>query len=490
MKLMSKQSKTWTIITTFLLLFMYLPFSVFANNEDSSKTLTLLGNANLPPIVYDENGIAKGVVVDIAKAIGDRIGYEIKVVTANWEDGQKMVLHGEVDGLLHVNPSPARMELYDFSPPLLKSDFSIFVQVGNITIKSIKDLDNKRVGVEAGGYPQTLLEEYEEIDLKVITDWERSFQALSTGELDAIIVDRWIGEYELAKSKVSDIKIVDPPIETQYSRIAVRKGDTETLNLLNSGLKKVTDDGTIDKIMEQWQGKRVIYVTEDYFQTFYLRTASIFLLLVALIAIYSARKYRKLNKNLEARVKERTEELHHANELLKAANVELERMSMIDGLTSIENRRAFDIAYNKAWKTCRRERIPLALIMIDVDNFKLFNDTYGHLAGDEVLVKIAQVIKDVIKRPGDLVARFGGEEFAVMLKNTTGEGGAVVAEEIRRRIEELGIEHKETKSVLTASLGVASVVPHNEMDPNELIDAADRGLYKAKENGRNKVIVC
>jgi diguanylate cyclase (GGDEF)-like protein len=205
--------------------------------------------------------------------------------------------------------------------------------------------------------------------------------------------------------------------------------------------------------------------------------------------MYFVKKYRKLSKKLEASVKERTEELHHANEMLKAANLKLERISMIDGLTSIENRRAFDIEYNRTWKMCLRERMPLALIMVDIDNFKLFNDTYGHLSGDQTLIRIAEVIKGVIKRPGDLAARYGGEEFVVMLMNTTAEGATVVAEEIRTRIEGLGIESEKIKNVITVSLGIASVVPDNEMAPNELIDAADRALYKAKEDGRNKVMV-
>ena len=480
---------TFIFTSIFIFLTIFSPLSGFAMNGDSCETLILLGNENLAPIVYNDNGIAKGVAVDIAKAIGDRIGYEVKVVTANWEQAQKIVLNGDTDGLLHINPSHERNELYDFSSPLLKSDFSIFVQTDIVILKSINDLKNKRVGVEAGSYPNILLQGYEAIDIEIIHDWETSFRALSDGDLDAIIVDRWIGEYELANSGISGIRIVEPPIESQYSRIAVRKGDIETLALINSGLNEIIDDGTVDKIMEQWQGKRVIYLTEDYLQIFYLRTASLFLFLAVLIAIYFVRKYRKLSKKLEDSVKERTEELHHANEILKAANFKLEQISLLDGLTSIKNRRAFDIAYKKAWKICLREGMPLALIMIDIDNFKLFNDTYGHLSGDQTLIRIAEAIRGVIKRPGDLAARYGGEEFVVMLMNTTAEGAAVVAEEIRKRIEDLGIENEETENVITVSLGIASVVPDNELAPNELIDAADRALYKAKEDGRNKVTV-
>ena len=485
----SKRSKTCIIAAIFIILIIFLPFSGFAKNDDSREALVLLGNENLAPIVYNDNGIGKGVAVDIARAIGEKIGYDINVLAVNWEQAQQMVLNGDADGLLHINQSPERDKLYDFSDPLLKSDFSMFVQLDNTNLRRIDDLRGKTVGVEAGGYPSILLQEYEDIDIGEIYNWDTSFKALSSGDIDAIIVDRWIGEYELANSRVPDIIIVDPPIETQYSRIGVRKGDIETLALINSGLKEITDDGTIDKIMEQWQGKRVIYLTEDYLQIFYLRAASIFLLLVALVAIHFVMKYQKLSKKLEDSVNERIEELRYANEMLKAANLKLGQISMIDSLTSIENRRSFDIEYNRAWRISLREDMPLALIMIDIDNFKLLNDTYGHLSGDQTLIRIAEVIKGVIKRPRDLAARYGGEEFVVMLMNTTAEGAAVVAEKIRKGIEELGIVNERIENVITVSLGVASVDPDNEMVPNELIDAADRALYKAKEDGRNKVIV-
>ena len=197
-------------------------------------------------------------------------------------------------------------------------------------------------------------------------------------------------------------------------------------------------------------------------------------------------KYRKLSKKLEVRVKERTEELRHPNEMLKAANMKLERISMVDGLTSIKNRRAFDLEFNRTWKVSLREGMPLALIMIDIDRFKEFNDTYGHLSGDQKLKRVAEVIEGTIK-DRDLASRYGGEEFAVMLMNTSADGAAAVAEEIRARVEEMGAEDGEAEGV-TLSLGVASVVPDNEMEPEDLIEAADRALYKAKEDGRNRVV--
>ena len=133
------QSKICIIIAIIILFTLLLPFNTFAMNSERD-TLLLLGNENLPPIVYNDNGIAKGVAVDIAKAIGDRIGCNIEVMGVNWEQAQLMLQNGDADGLLHINPSTERDELYDFSSPLLKSDFSIFVQSNNVILRSIDDL--------------------------------------------------------------------------------------------------------------------------------------------------------------------------------------------------------------------------------------------------------------------------------------------------------------------------------------------------------------
>lgn len=125
--------------------------------------------------------------------------------------------------------------------------------------------------------------------------------------------------------------------------------------------------------------------------------------------------------------------------------------------------------------------------MVDIDNFKLYNDTNGHVKGDECLIKVANAIKDIIKRPGDLLARYGDEEFAILLYNTDVDGAAVIAEKIRANIENLAIWHKPLNSVLTVSSGVAAMIPSENINPVNLIDTADRAMYKSKNNGGNTV---
>lgn len=192
----------------------------------------------------------------------------------------------------------------------------------------------------------------------------------------------------------------------------------------------------------------------------------------------------KSNLELERKVRERTIALEKANE-------ELSRLAILDGLTKIANRRRFDEYLNMEWKNHLREKSPIAVILIDIDFFKLYNDCYGHQGGDECLKKTAETIAGIPKRPGDLTARYGGEEFAVILPNTDSQGGFKVAESIRTAVVLLAVPHSksETDRIVTLSLGVASLIPDKDLTQENLISMADRALYEAKHQGRNRTVI-
>lgn len=173
---------------------------------------------------------------------------------------------------------------------------------------------------------------------------------------------------------------------------------------------------------------------------------------------------------------------------LDTANQELKRLSASDGLTGIANRRMFDEQIAIEWRRARRQTSSLALLMCDVDFFKLFNDTYGHQAGDDCLRQVAGTIQRNLERPSDIAARYGGEEFAVILPDTEIAGAFYVAEKIRHAIHELKQPHASTAyGQVTISVGVAALIPDKENSFNDLIQAADRALYRAKDEGRNRV---
>jgi len=181
---------------------------------------------------------------------------------------------------------------------------------------------------------------------------------------------------------------------------------------------------------------------------------------------------------------ERNEELSHAVELLG-------RLSSEDALTQVANRREFDRRLDIEWGRARRDGKPLSLVMVDVDFFKNFNDHYGHQAGDACLQQIARCLRGIPQRPADLVARFGGEEFVVLLPGTPEEDAAALAERMRTALLALQIPHATSRvaSGVTASFGVAAMHPTGSLPPSTLIAAADAALYEAKEQGRNRVAV-
>ena len=175
---------------------------------------------------------------------------------------------------------------------------------------------------------------------------------------------------------------------------------------------------------------------------------------------------------------------------LQKANDELQRLAALDALTQIANRRRFDDRLAQEWRRAQRENKPLVVIICDIDHFKQYNDTYGHLKGDDALYAVAQAINAALKRPMDLVARIGGEEFAMILPNTNIEGARRVANEVKNAVEELQIRHRTSKvsDYITLSFGVAATIPAEERSSKILIDAADRALYRAKAQGRDRIV--
>ncbi|MEZ4526896.1 MAG: PleD family two-component system response regulator [Desulfobacterales bacterium] len=167
----------------------------------------------------------------------------------------------------------------------------------------------------------------------------------------------------------------------------------------------------------------------------------------------------------------------------------LEHLSSLDGLTGIPNRRRFDEFLEQEWRRGMRDASRLSLIMIDIDYFKSFNDTYGHCAGDDCLRKVAKTLAESVGRPSDLVARYGGEEFAAVLPKTDREGAVFVAEIMRRKIESLDIPHRLSRTAghVTVSIGTATIIPAPGTDLSALINCSDCALYEAKHSGRNQL---
>ncbi|MFN2308888.1 MAG: diguanylate cyclase domain-containing protein [Gammaproteobacteria bacterium] len=188
-------------------------------------------------------------------------------------------------------------------------------------------------------------------------------------------------------------------------------------------------------------------------------------------------------------LRELQQQLESSNNRLEASNRELQRLSSLDGLTGIANRRQFDKALEQEWQRALRNCTELALIMVDIDYFKPFNDTYGHQAGDDCLKSVALALARVVHRPSDTVARYGGEEFGLILPETDLAGARRVAEKLCAAVIQLNIPHAASKVTdrVSLSIGVASRHARGSDSPDRLLAAADEALYRAKHTGRNRV---
>jgi diguanylate cyclase (GGDEF)-like protein len=174
---------------------------------------------------------------------------------------------------------------------------------------------------------------------------------------------------------------------------------------------------------------------------------------------------------------------------MKRLRDQLYNLSFLDGLTGVCNRRAFDDAFHREWHRAHRSGFPLSIVFLDVDLFKDFNDCHGHKAGDECLARVATVLSRCLQRPADIVARYGGEEFVVLLPETGIRGALVAAERMRASVMQAAIPHARSHVApcVTVSAGVSSIVPPDGVPPGALIEQADRAMYRAKAEGRNRV---
>lgn len=259
---------------------------------------------------------------------------------------------------------------------------------------------------------------------------------------------------------------------------------------LNPGLKTLritaTDSGAGNGSATGTQATLTIVRAPFWYQTWWFRVLATLTAVLMVVGLYRIASRRALlqQKRLELLVDRRTREL-------QIALTRVEEISRTDSLTGVANRRFLDEILHSAWQQCAQQHAPISMIMLDIDCFKNFNDSLGHVAGDECLRQVADALQSGVLRDNDVIARYGGEEFLALLPGTDARAAAGVAERIQGLLQRLGITHPDSpvSPFITASLGCATVWPAEKGTPDELIQSADRALYQAKSDGRNRISV-
>ena len=628
--------------------------ATFSAAAESPQTATLLflGNQNLAPVVYLEDSAPSGVAVDIVRALAKHMPEPIEIRAMDWAEAQAMVARGDAAALIQINPTEERKKTYDFSDPLLESQFSIFVQAGRTGVLGLSSLRGLRVGVEAAGLPRQTLSANPEIRLTIVPNFVDGFKLLSDGAIDAVVVDYLVGSYVLSVNRIANIKVAGEPVAYSYSAIAVRKGDAKLLGEINDALRIIRADGVYQSIIDKWKPTEAIFETREQIERRnYL--AAIFVLAVGLLIVAAWTMTLKRTIAMRLRVEEQLRRVDRArravgmcNQALvhatdeaalvqqicqiivtqaghrlawvgyaehdaektvrpvaqagfnegyvelanvswgesdrgqgptgtcirtgetqvvtnidtdprkapwrtearrrgyassvaipltdagarlgalsiyssevgafgddevslltefaedlgygiaslraqakrKEAEKKIEHLAYYDPLTGLPNRRLFRDRLRQALAGCARSGSKGALLFIDLDNFKILNETAGHEVGDQLLVEASRRICGCI-RHGDTAARLGDDEFVVLLEGLSGARQEAAAEtnEVGERIlsalaQPYAIARRLQHS--SASIGVTLFV--DAVDSlDELLKQADIATYQAKSAGRN-----
>ena len=309
------------------------------------------------------------------------------------------------------------------------------------------------------------------------------------------ILDTWTSyrshfkrDYELTYMQYADTEIHRSAEYLNHLSTAIITLDNKRLSKLSSKIllnnishinEVINNIVNYESQMAQYERKELL---NTYDETLY-QLIGILIFLIAAAIIIIAPIFQSIQNNQRS--------LINTSKKLHSVNKRLETASITDSLTELYNRRYFNLVYNRELTRCIRERTSVAFMMLDIDYFKVYNDSYGHLQGDSTLKAVAHVMKETLKRPGDYIFRLGGEEFGVLISNITEENAYTMAERLRQNVRDLKIEHKNSKAsdYITLSIGVIVLTPDQNIDPETIIQKADENLYHAKEQGRNQVVI-
>jgi diguanylate cyclase (GGDEF)-like protein/PAS domain S-box-containing protein len=573
-----------------LVLFSLLVASGTSAQAAADTPLRFLGNKNVVPVVYLDDGVAAGVAVDIVRAMAKHLPQPVQIEAMDWAEAQRLVSDGKADALIQINETEQRRKIYDFSEPLLQSRFSIFTSSDRVGVSGVSSLRGLRVGVESGGLPQQVLAQDSLISLTVIPNFLSGFRQLSEGSVDAIAVDYRVGSYVIATNNLRSIKVSGDSIAFSYSAIAVRKGNSELLAAINKALRAIKADGSYDAVLDKWRPKEVVFQTREQISrdTYYAVTTTLLLLLLvsATWMIFLRRELTRRHKSeerLHALVQTipdlvwlkdmegvylfcnpqferlygaseaeiigktdydfvsreladffrdndrqamaaggprsneewltfardgyrglfetiKTPMLDHTQQVIgvlgiardvtarKAAEEKIERLAFYDPLTELPNRRLVLDRLRQAIAGSMRDGRQGALLFIDLDNFKVLNDTSGHAVGDLLLIEVSRRLALCV-RGNDTIARLGGDEFVVMLEDLSANPGEAAAqakgvgEKIHAALDRpyaIGdVPHR-----TTASIGI-TLFGDGEQSVEDVLKQADIAMYQAKAAGRD-----
>ena len=415
---------------------------------------------------FDKQGNHIGMTAEYFKIFQKDIKIPIQAIqTKTWTESIEAAKARKCDIFSLAMATPERKEYMNFTSPYLSIPLVLATRNGVIFLDDLNYLRGEQIGIVKGyAFNELIRKKYKNIKVVDVNNINEGLQKVANGELFGFIGTLASIGYAIQRNFVGELKIAGKFPEQWKLGIGVRNDDPRLFDILNEEIHKLTPEQK-QTILNKYIS--VMYEQKENYTILLKVLATVFVL--ALFGIYHYRKLAKINKELYALKEKLQEQANH------------------DPMTNLYNRRYFYAIATDILNLAHRENNALSIMMIDIDLFKQVNDTYGHAVGDMTIKKLAKIMQ-IHTRKSDIIARLGGEEFAILLPNTDLEGAKKIALNLKNIVEKSSIKLDNNQSLkFTISIGVALFNDFDTIDT--ALSRADQALYQAKENGRNQVKV-
>lgn len=434
---------------------------------EDKKTITYCISPDRMPFEEHQGNQVSGMTADFLELFSERLGASFTLVpTSSWTESLARVQNGDCDILPMVNETPERDKIINFTSSYLNSSMAIITREGEGFTSGLHDFSGKRVGMPEGGFAwEYVPRDYSDVTFVRFPDVRECLLQLSSGKIDAALLSLPVATYHIRHMGLDDLKVAGHSGLQDILRVGVTKDATQLHSIMSKVVRSLPMND-IDSVYRKW-----VSLTFEHRVDYSLlwKILAVIGFLVALILLWNW-QLMKLNRRIA-----------RAHRELEEKSKELERISITDSLTGLFNRRHIDRVLESEVNRQVRYQRHLSVILIDIDNFKQVNDSYGHQAGDLVLIKFAETLHSAV-RESDVAGRWGGEEFLVICQECDLDGALVMAENLRKKLADLSFSEAGQQ---TASFGVGSLQPGETRDG--MILRVDNALYLAKKNGKNRV---
>lgn len=440
------------------------------NYLKNTNSITMCIDPNWMPFeAFDEKGNYYGMSSDYYSLLGDMLNINFKTIKTNsWTQSLKKVKKRECDILSLAMQTPERKKYLNFTSSFIQAPLVLATKIHFPFINDLKELSNFTIGIPKDyAYGSIIEKSYPNVNIKYVDNIDEGFKNVNKGKLDAYIDTLTSVGYKIQNEYLGEIKIAGKLKETLQLKTAVRNDNLILLNILEKALKQIPKEGHL-KISQKWM---LIKYENKVDNTLAWKIGFVSVFSILFISYWN-RKIRIANKLLK-----------EAHEEIKKNNKELITLATTDNLTKLNNRNKLDEIITNEIKRFNRYEKSFAFCILDIDHFKVINDTYGHQVGDLTLKALASTLKQHIRKT-DFVGRWGGEEFVIICPETTKDGMWKLIENLRIKIEKQKFKNIEK---VTASFGI-TIVKKND-NYNTIITRADKALYEAKNAGRNKSVI-